>query len=229
MKKWSNSPSVFSRLVGFSAVLFFLVSSFFGEELRADEASHRSEELYQIPLTTIDGQKTTLKAYQNHVLLIVNTASGCGYTPQYSGLEKLYEKYKTQGLVVLGFPSNDFFYQEPGSNSEIKFFCKANYQIEFPLFAKASVKGNEIQPLYQYLLSHAEDHSSIGWNFEKILVGRDGQVLKRFRSGVTPESDEIVKSVEAALRSPTSAPSGLGVPPKNVEKNQKSKAKSKQK
>ncbi len=159
-----------------------------------------SQDLYQIQLTNIDGAKTTLKPYQGQVLLIVNTASGCGYTPQYKGLESLYTRYKSKGLVVLGFPSNDFLYQEPGTNAQIKYFCKSNYQVDFPMFDKASVRGGGAQPLYQYLLNHCEDHSVVRWNFEKYLVGRDGKVVNHFRSGVTPESDELVKSIEEALR-----------------------------
>jgi glutathione peroxidase len=211
--------------IRFPRSLVFLIAIAFGFlGSVAHAADSGSQALYEIPLTTIDGEKTSLKPYQNQVLLIVNTASGCGYTPQYAGLEKLYEKYRSQGLVVLGFPSNDFFSQEPGTNSQIKFFCKSNYHVEFPLFEKAPVGGDKIQPLYQYLLSHGEDHSAIGWNFEKILVGRNGQVLKRFRSRVSPESDELVKGVEEALRAPV--PMG---PSPSPSPTLKSKMKSKQK
>jgi glutathione peroxidase len=164
--------------------------------------------LFEIPLTTVEGKKTTLKAYKNQVLLIVNTASHCGYTPQYAGLEKLYQKYKGRGLVVLGFPSNDFGRQEPGNNSQIKLFCKSNYEVDFPLFDKAPVGGDQIQPLYTFLLRNAEDHSAVQWNFEKFLVGRDGKVIGRFRSRVTPESPELIESLERAL-SEVAGPSQL--------------------
>ncbi len=205
MKIRFSRSEVFSLVMSVVLLCPILYHRFVSVAAAADSSS---QGLYEIPLTTIDGEKTSLKPYRNQVLLIVNTASGCGYTPQYAGLEKLYEKYRSKGLVVLGFPSNDFFSQEPGTNSQIKFFCKTNYQVEFPLFEKAPVGGDKIQPLYQYLLSHGEDHSAIGWNFEKILVGRNGQILKRFRSRVSPESDELVQGVEEALRAPVAlAPS----------------------
>ncbi len=165
--------------------------------------AQKSSEIYQIPVKTIDGEPTTLRAYQGQVMLIVNTASGCGYTPQYKGLESLYTRYKSKGLVVLGFPSNDFFSQEPGTNAQIKYFCKSTYQVDFPLFDKASVKGDGIQPLFRYLQENSEDHSAVSWNFNKYLVGRDGKILHHWKSGTAPESDELVKAVEEALLVPT--------------------------
>jgi glutathione peroxidase len=168
-------------------------------------AKAASADFFQIPVVTIEGKKTTLAAYKKNVLLVVNTASQCGYTPQYSGLQKLYAKYKDQGFVVLGFPSNDFGKQEPGKNSEIKIFCKGNYHVEFPLFEKGSVGGKEIQPVYSFLLQDTSDHSPVKWNFEKFLIGRDGVVQKRFRSDVAPDSAELTQSIEAALKAPVLA------------------------
>lgn len=132
--------------------------------------------LYAIPLRTIDDEATTLAPYKGKVVLVVNTASQCGYTPQYEGLQKLHERYEKEGFAVLGFPSNDFGGQEPGSNAKIKLFCQGTYHVSFPLFAKGSVSGPKLQPLYAHLLGAARDHSAIEWNFEKILVGRDGTV-----------------------------------------------------
>lgn len=158
------------------------------------------ENLYSLKLQTLHGKPADLSAYQGKVLLIVNTASECGFTPQYKGLEALYEKYGSQGLVVLGFPSNDFGAQEPGSDSEIQEFCDLRFRIKFPMFAKASVKGPEKQPLYAHLLSHSPSSEEVAWNFEKFLVGKNGQVLARFKSKVEPESAELVGAIEKALK-----------------------------
>jgi len=157
-------------------------------------------ELFSVPVKTIDGSSSSLKPYFGRVLLVVNTASQCGYTPQYEGLQKLYLKYQSAGLVVLGFPSNDFGGQEPGSNANIKLFCQGTYHVTFPLFEKGSVLGDKIQPLYVQLLKESADHSAVGWNFEKFLIGRDGKVRKRFLSAVEPQSPELDQAVSAALR-----------------------------
>jgi glutathione peroxidase len=154
---------------------------------------------YKIPLVSVDQRKTDLSVYRGKVLLIVNTASQCGYTPQYEGLEKISKKYREQGLVVLGFPSNDFGSQEPGSNPEIKHFCELKYHVDFPLFSKGPVTGEKIQPLYSWLLEHAPTHEAIEWNFEKFLIDRSGKIVGRFKSDVTPESDQLLKAIEKAL------------------------------
>ena len=154
--------------------------------------------IYDIPVKTIDGKATTLTEYKGKVMLIVNTASKCGYTPQYKGLQALYEKYKDKGLVVLGFPSNDFLFQEPGDNTEIKKFCELKYKVTFPMFEKGKVKG-EPQPLYAYLLEHEKSWPEIKWNFEKFLINRKGEIVGRFKSSVTPESTEVTQAVEKAL------------------------------
>lgn len=156
--------------------------------------------LFEIPLTTIDGTQSTLAPYQGRVILIVNTASQCGYTPQYEGLQKLYQKHKSKGFVVLGFPSNDFGGQEPGSNAKIKLFCEGTYHVDFPLFAKGPVSGSQRQPLYAFLLKESQDHSEVQWNFEKFLVGRDGRVIRRFRSGIEPQSEELDEALRLALQ-----------------------------
>lgn len=150
----------------------------------------------------IDGKPVRLARYQGKVLLIVNTASRCGYTPQYEGLEKIYRKYKGKGFVVLGFPCNDFGGQEPGTNSDIKAFCRSKYAVSFPMFAKVKVTGADADPLYRYLTEPPTAGPYAGpvqWNFTKFLVGRDGRVAARFASGVKPDAAELTGAVEAEL------------------------------
>ncbi len=157
---------------------------------------------YDIEVERINGEKTTLSEYKGKTLLIVNTASKCGFTGQYDGLQKLYEKYRDRGLVVLGFPSNDFLKQEPGTNGEIEQFCRLNYGVTFPMFAKISVKGGEQHPLYRYLTSeesNPEFGGKISWNFNKFLISKDGRILNRFGSRTEPEDESLIKAVEEAL------------------------------
>ena len=162
-------------------------------------ASH-AESIYDIKLKDIDGKDTTLAAYKGKAVLIVNVASKCGYTKQYTGLQALYEKYKDKGLVVLGFPCNQFGGQEPGSNEEIKEFCSSKFHVTFPMFDKLDVNGANRHPLYVQLAGKDSPFpGDIKWNFNKFLVGKDGKILNRFDSKVTPESDEMAKAVEAAL------------------------------
>jgi glutathione peroxidase len=153
--------------------------------------------LHQLSAKTIDGETRSLADYKGKVLLVVNTASECGSTPQYAGLEGLWRHYRDQGLVVLGFPSNDFGAQEPGSEAEIKTFCATKYHVSFPLFAKVKVTGGEGQsPVYGFL---AADFGEPKWNFHKYLVNRDGKVVKAFPTKVPPEDHELRAAVEAEL------------------------------
>jgi glutathione peroxidase len=152
--------------------------------------------VHEFTLTTIDGQSAPLSAYKGKVLLVVNVASQCGYTPQYSGLQSLYEKYRDRGLVVVGVPANNFGAQEPGTNEEIKAFCTRNYKVSFPMMSKVSVKGQDKTPLYGYL---TETGGDVKWNFTKFLVDKNGKVIGRFESGVKPESSELTTAVEKAL------------------------------
>ncbi len=158
--------------------------------------------IYDFTVKNIDGKEVSLKDYAGKVLVITNTASKCGFTPQYKGLEAIYEKYKGQGLVVLGFPSNDFGGQEPGTNAEIKSFCDLNFKVSFPLFDKGPVSGKDIQPLFEYLTKKANPEFSgkVMWNFEKFIIDRDGKLIERFRSITGPESGKLVKVVEKALQ-----------------------------
>ncbi len=150
-------------------------------------------DLYDIPVTTIDGRTTTLAPYRGKALLIVNVASRCGFTPQYEGLEALYRRYKDRNFVVLGFPSNQFGHQEPGSEKDIRAFCDQQCGVTFPLFAKIDVNGPNAHPLYRYLESAKKGflgREAIAWNFTKFLVGKTGEVLKRYGSRTKPEAIE---------------------------------------
>jgi glutathione peroxidase len=185
-----------------------------------------SASIYEIPVATIAGEPTSLGAYRGKVLLVVNVASKCGLTPQYDALEKLYARFRDRGLVVLGFPANDFAGQEPGSEDEIATFCKASFGVDFPMFSKITVTGPQTHPLYRALIE-AEPKASgatrdgmreklagylakndkgapnpepgVLWNFEKFLIGRDGQVVGRFSPEVTPDDPVVVAAIEAAL------------------------------
>jgi len=159
--------------------------------------------IYDFTLNSITGQPVPLAQYKGKVVLLVNVASKCGYTPQYKGLEALYKKYEAQGFVILGFPANNFLWQEPGTNAEIQAFCSRNYNVTFPMFAKISVKGSDQAPLYQYLTDKKANPATgggIGWNFTKFLVDRNGKIVARFDSSVEPESAEVRKAIEAALQ-----------------------------
>jgi glutathione peroxidase len=159
-----------------------------------------SASLYDIPLKDINGKDTSLKEYKGKVLLIVNVASKCGYTPQYKGLQALHEKYKDQGLVVLGFPCNQFGGQEPGSLDEIKEFCTSKYGVTFPMFDKLDVKGANQHALYKELSGKESPFpGDVKWNFGKFVVGRDGKIVKRFDSGAKPESAEVTSAIETVL------------------------------
>jgi glutathione peroxidase len=164
-------------------------------------AESKAPSLKEIALKDIDGKSTSLKAYDGKVILLVNVASQCGYTPQYKGLETIYRKYKDQGFVIVGVPSNDFGGQEPGTAEEIKKFCSSKYDVTFPLMEKVKTKGEGQHPLYAALTGkNAAFPGDIKWNFNKFLIGRDGRVIARYDSKVTPESTELTSSVEKALK-----------------------------
>ena len=152
--------------------------------------------LYAFTMKTIDGKDKPLSQYKGSVIMIVNVASFCGYTPQYSDLEKLYEAYNSKGFTILGFPANNFGAQEPGTNEEIKDFCDRNYQVKFDLFSKISVKGEDQHPLYRYLTKETDFKGDVGWNFTKFLVDRNGKVVARFSTKVTPMSKEVTQKID---------------------------------
>jgi glutathione peroxidase len=158
--------------------------------------------IYEFSLNSIDGQPTPLSNFKGKVALLVNVASRCAYTPQYSALVSIYEKYKAQGFVVIGIPANNFGGQEPGSNEEIKTFCTRTYKVTFPMMAKVSVEGSDITPLCGFLTDktiHPKTGWEIGWNFTKFLIGPDGKVAARFDSDVEPDSEPVIAAIEKAL------------------------------
>jgi glutathione peroxidase len=156
-----------------------------------------------IPFNTIDGKKTSLADYKGKVVLVVNTASKCGLTPQYEALEALYKAHKDKGFVILGFPCNDFMGQEPGTVEEIQTFCKTKYDISFPLMDKIHVKGDEQHPLYKALTGpEGAFPGDVAWNFGKFLIGRDGKPIGRFEPRQKPDSKEVIAAVEKALEAP---------------------------
>ena len=163
-------------------------------------AGARADSLYDITVKDIDGKSVPMSAYKGKVLLIVNVASHCGYTPQYESLEAVHQKYRDQGFTVLGFPCNQFGGQEPGTDAEIKHFCSTQYNVTFPLFDKIDVNGANRHPLYAALAGSTSPFpGNIRWNFNKFLVGKDGTILKRFDSGTRPDSSEIKAAIAAAL------------------------------
>lgn len=175
----------------------FVLLTLMGISLMAAEKT-----VFDFTLNSIDGQPTPLSSYKGKVVLLVNVASKCGFTPQYTALESVYEKYKDRGLVIVGIPANNFGAQEPGTNQEIKTFCSAKYHVTFPMMAKVSVKGDDITPLYQFLTdkaAHPQTGGEIGWNFTKFLVGPDGKVIARFDSKVEPDSPQVTSAIEKAL------------------------------
>ncbi len=159
----------------------------------------RAESPLSGTMKSLDGQDVDLASYQGKVVMVVNVASRCGATPQYAGLQSLYEKYRDQGFVILGFPANDFGAQEPGSDAQIKEFCSSKYDVNFPMFSKITVKGAGKPKLYQVLTESADPAGEIGWNFEKFLIGKDGQIVARFKTRVTPDDPTVVATIEAEL------------------------------
>jgi glutathione peroxidase len=165
-------------------------------------AQTQSRSIYQIELPRLDGKPGKLADYTGQVVLAVNVASKCGFTPQYAGLQALHDRYKERGFTVLGFPSNQFFRQEPGTNEEIQEFCSNNYSVTFPMYTKIDVKGGNQHPLYAILTEIPDDKGkagNVGWNFEKFLVGRDGRPVRRFRSKIVPEDPQLIRAIEDLL------------------------------
>jgi glutathione peroxidase len=165
-------------------------------------AQSEARSIHEIELPRLDGTPSHLSDFAGKVVLAVNVASRCGFTPQYAGLQTLYDRYSDRGFTVLGFPSNQFGHQEPGSAEQIQEFCSINYGVTFPLFTKLDVKGANQHPLYAILTEFPDDSGkagNVGWNFEKFLVGRDGRVVRRFRSKTKPEDPRLVDAIESLL------------------------------
>ncbi len=193
MLKILSMAALFIGIIG--AAVYFSSS--------APTVSAKTKSVLDFKMKDIDGKEVALKKYKGDVLLIVNTASKCGYTPQYEGLEAIYEKYKSQGFDVLGFPANNFGGQEPGTETEIKEFCESKYKVTFPMFAKISVKGDDQHPLYNFLTAketNPQFAGDISWNFNKFLVNRKGEVVARFTSKDTPESTAVTSAIEKYLK-----------------------------
>jgi glutathione peroxidase len=164
--------------------------------------SAEPKSIYEFTMNSIDGQPVSLKSFQGKVVLLVNVASKCGFTPQYAALEAVYEKYKGRGLVIVGIPANNFMAQEPGTNEEIKKFCSTKYNVTFPMMAKISVKGDDQTPLYTFLTGKDTDPKFAGdikWNFTKFLFDRNGNPVARFEPAVTPDSAQVSAAIESAL------------------------------
>ena len=158
-----------------------------------------SDSIHDFKVQSADGAERALADFRGKTVLVVNTASKCGLTPQYEGLQKLHERFAPRGFEVLAFPANDFMWQEPGSNAEIQEFCSEKYGVTFPVFAKIHVKGKEIAPLYRWLTEESGHDGDIEWNFAKFLIGPDGKVIERFHPKVDPLAPEVIERVEAAL------------------------------
>lgn len=204
-----------SRSLMVFAVSMFAIAA---AVLAADDSKEKKPvpPVLNFKMNSLDGKPVDLSKYQGKVVLMVNVASQCGYTPQYKALEQLHEKYADQGLAILGFPANDFSKQEPGSDKEIGEFCTKNYGVKFDMFSKVAVKDEAQCPLYKFLTSSETDPAFAGevkWNFEKFLIGRDGRIINRFRSKVTPDSDEMVKAIEAELAKGAKPDAKTNTPP----------------
>ncbi|NUN70710.1 MAG: glutathione peroxidase [Bacteroidetes bacterium] len=154
---------------------------------------------YSFTMKSLEGRDVPLSTYKGKVVMVVNTASFCGYTPQYKDLEAIYKQYKEKGFVILGFPANDFGKQEPGKDEDIAAFCERNYGVTFPMFSKISVKGKGIHPLYEYLTTQTQFKEEIGWNFTKFVVDKNGAVVAKFESKVKPTDKEVLAAVEKLL------------------------------
>jgi len=188
-------------LIACCIVLAVAAITSLGSGRPASEPGTRS--IYDFTMNDIDGKRVNLADFKGKVVLVVNVASRCGFTPQYEGLQKLYLKYQQQGFVILGFPANNFGFQEPGTNAEIKSFCSAKYNVTFPIFSKISVKGDDIDPLYKYLTdkgSNPQYGGDIKWNFNKFLIDRQGNIVARFEPPIKPDSDQMVQAIEKALQ-----------------------------
>jgi len=189
--------------IGFAVLCFlcftplFLGSSFFA--VSGGQAMAQENTVYPFTLETINGQQKPLAEYKGKVLLIVNTASKCGFTPQYGDLQTLYETYKGRGFEILAFPANNFMHQEPGSDEEIKKFCDLRFKVRFPLFSKISVKGKDIHPLFAYLTSQPGLEGDVSWNFNKFLVDSEGKLIARYGSRTKPQDRELIAQLEKAL------------------------------
>jgi glutathione peroxidase len=183
-----------------------VLAALFGFSIACQAEEKKVSSPLQYKLTDIDGKEYDLSKLKGKVVLFVNVASKCGYTPQYTGMQELYDKYNKDGFVLIGVPANEFGKQEPGTDAEIKEFCASKYKVTFPMMSKVVVKGEKITPLYKTLIEATPNKAGkvedVSWNFEKFLVGRDGKVVGRYKSAVKPMSDELTKAIETELKKP---------------------------
>ncbi|MGZ9204801.1 MAG: glutathione peroxidase [Nitrospira sp.] len=186
-------------VIGLGLGAFIGVGQVGSAEQGAKPMAAQSSNVYDFTLNDIDGKPVSLSQFKGKVIMLVNTASLCGNTPQYTDLETMYETYKDKGFEILAFPANNFGHQEPGTNEEIKGFCLTKYSVGFPLFSKISVKGGDKHPLYQYLTERSPFPGEVEWNFQKYLVDRSGNVVARYHHRTKPLADEVVKDVERFL------------------------------
>jgi glutathione peroxidase len=184
--------------IRFASAAVFLFSMVLFAQIE-EKKMEQQPKLYSFTMKTIDGKDKPLSDYKGKVLLIVNVASKCGNTPQYKGLESIYKKYKDRGFIILGFPANNFLWQEPGTNEEIKKFCTLNYGVTFDMFSKISVKGSDQDPLYQYLTEESPVPGAVTWNFQKYLVDREGNIVEKFTPKTKPEEKEVIDKIEQLL------------------------------
>lgn len=184
-------------ILAFSVIIFALSPGF--PTAINDAVAKEPAQIYDFTMADIDGKPIPLSTYKGKVMMVVNTASFCGNTPQYGGLQTLYERYRDQGFTILAFPANDFGKQEPGTNKEIAEFCYTKYALEFPLFSKITVLGENKHPLYRYLTEETPFPGEIKWNFQKFLIDRSGRVIARYRPGMKPLTPLIVEDIERAL------------------------------
>lgn len=201
MKRFLLAFALFIAAFGIAATLSISAKEAAKGSLPTSASAAKT--VHDFALKNIEGQEVKLSTYKGKVALLVNVASKCGYTPQYEGLQAIYTKYQDKGFVILGFPANNFMGQEPGTNEEIKTFCQTKYNVSFPLFAKISVKGDDIHPLYQFLTSketNPDFGGDITWNFNKFLVDKNGKIIARFATKEKPEGEVITKAIEQALQ-----------------------------
>ena len=187
------------KVFRYVSYLLFLLGLSFNSSAKNKEGDSLTNNVNDIVVKDMNGKEVKLSDFKGKVILIVNVASKCGYTPQYTGLEAIFNKYKNKGFEILAFPCNDFGGQEPGTNEEIKTFCSTKYDVTFKLFDKIKVLGDERSPLYARLINNVADSGDVKWNFEKFLIGKDGNIVNRFRSKVKPESDEVTEAIEQEL------------------------------
>ncbi|APZ96092.1 glutathione peroxidase [Fuerstiella marisgermanici] len=187
------------KLFSLAALTALMIAGANGMADDEKQEAKTPDSVHDFKVKSLDGKEVELEKYKGKVLLVVNVASQCGATPQYTQLQELHDKYADKGLVVMGFPCNQFGAQEPGSAEEIKEFCSTKYRVKFPMFSKIDVNGDEQAPIYDFLKSNSDDHTNIGWNFEKFIVSKDGKVAARFKTRTKPNAPEVLKILEEEL------------------------------